>query len=149
MSSAEEAGAPRVTWEPEVAKIIAGQLATDPGKYATRPLMVAVVGIPGAGKTTGTGILHSLVPRSVVIPVDGFHHYRAQLKARPDADAAVYRRGEIRLSRQHLWTHTFPAGLRLGRSKCSTLFVCWVLGGLDKARIFTEVIPTPILVGNQ
>jgi pantothenate kinase len=85
---------PRVTWEPEVAAAILERLSADPLKYATRPFMVALVGIPGSGKTTGTAILRGLVPDSIVIPVDGFHHYSSQLQAREDAEAAVYRRGE-------------------------------------------------------
>jgi pantothenate kinase len=57
-------------------------------------LHASQVGIPGAGKSTGSAVLSSLLDESVVvIPVDGFHHYMAELRSRPDADAAVYRRG--------------------------------------------------------
>jgi hypothetical protein len=57
-------------------------------------LHASQVGIPGAGKSTGSAVLSSLLDESVVvIPVDGFHHYMAELRSRPDADAAIYRRG--------------------------------------------------------
>ena len=87
----------RVTWEPEAAAAITAQLesrASSPHDTSTpRPLMVALVGIPGAGKTTSSQILQRLLPDALIVPVDGFHHYRSQLRSRDDADEAVYRRG--------------------------------------------------------
>ena len=122
---------PVVTWEPEVAAAVEALHTGESDRFVGRPLMVAIVGVPGAGKTTGASILQvcllrkapmqltfsfasrlnlpslqRLLPGSVVIPVDGFHKYLAELEATPDGpgadypreptgrrNAAVYRRG--------------------------------------------------------
>eukprot|EP00527_Entomoneis_sp_CCMP2396_P000735 CAMPEP_0198154538 /NCGR_PEP_ID=MMETSP1443-20131203/68651_1 /TAXON_ID=186043 /ORGANISM="Entomoneis sp., Strain CCMP2396" /LENGTH=213 /DNA_ID=CAMNT_0043821217 /DNA_START=520 /DNA_END=1161 /DNA_ORIENTATION=+ len=57
------------------------------------PFMVGVVGIPGSGKSTSAEILSSMLPDSIVVPMDGFHLSKAQLKQLPDATDAIYRRG--------------------------------------------------------
>lgn len=69
---------------------------------ATRPglrRIVGLTGLPGSGKTT---LAERLVlelnqrmgaPVSVALGVDGFHLSRAQLAARPNAEAALARRG--------------------------------------------------------
>lgn len=66
--------------------------ASADGARARSPLMVALVGIPGAGKTTSARILERLLgPSCLVVPADGFHLPMADLRQRPDADDAVYR----------------------------------------------------------
>eukprot|EP00418_Pyrodinium_bahamense_P002863 CAMPEP_0179011910 /NCGR_PEP_ID=MMETSP0796-20121207/920_1 /TAXON_ID=73915 /ORGANISM="Pyrodinium bahamense, Strain pbaha01" /LENGTH=344 /DNA_ID=CAMNT_0020707329 /DNA_START=1 /DNA_END=1038 /DNA_ORIENTATION=- len=79
---------PRLTWEVEVARAIREQAKEMP---TGRPLMVALVGMPGAGKTTAAKALERMLgPSCLVVPMDGFHLPMAALRARPDA---VYRRG--------------------------------------------------------
>ena len=59
-----------------------------------RPLLVALAGMPGAGKSTTSGVLRRLLhPKCFVVPLDGFHVPLQSLRSRPDADDAVYRRG--------------------------------------------------------
>ncbi len=87
----------RRTWEEDVAKKIREQLlvkeSEDPS--LSSPLMVAVVGIPGSGKSTSSQILVDMMADvgAVLIPFDGYHYPIAALKALPNADDAIYRRG--------------------------------------------------------
>lgn len=81
-----------LTWEPNAAAEI--RRLAEENAHLSRPLLVAIVGIPGSGKTTGANLIQELLgPDAVVIPMDGYHYTRAQLRARPDAAAALYRRG--------------------------------------------------------
>jgi len=59
------------------------------------PLLVALVGIPGSGKSTSADIIANLVGRSncMVMPMDGYHYCLADLKAMPQPEDKVYRRG--------------------------------------------------------
>lgn len=45
----------------------------------TRPRLVAIVGAPGAGKSTVAAALQPLVPQSALLPMDGFHLPQATL----------------------------------------------------------------------
>lgn len=84
-------GRARLTWEVEMAKDLRERAARSP---PGRPLMVAVVGMPGAGKSTAGRALERLLgPSCLVLPMDGFHLPLAALRARPDAADAIYRRG--------------------------------------------------------
>ncbi|KAI8922853.1 P-loop containing nucleoside triphosphate hydrolase protein, partial [Entophlyctis helioformis] len=61
-------------------------------------LLVSLVGVPGAGKTTlARRLLAALCARApdsaVVVPMDGFHLPRSALDAMPDPAAAHRRRG--------------------------------------------------------
>lgn len=70
-------------------------------------LLIGVSGIPGSGKTTLAAavarrintLYNSSHPNetndnfAVVIPMDGFHLYRAQLASMPDPATAIHRRG--------------------------------------------------------
>jgi pantothenate kinase len=67
-------------------------MTTDPGRAAAaifgalrgrRPgaWLVAVAGIPGAGKSTVAAALADLVPGAVVVPMDGYHLPRSSLTA--------------------------------------------------------------------
>eukprot|EP00658_Telonema_sp_P-2_P013834 TRINITY_DN15246_c0_g2_i1.p1 TRINITY_DN15246_c0_g2~~TRINITY_DN15246_c0_g2_i1.p1 ORF type:complete len:222 (-),score=50.63 TRINITY_DN15246_c0_g2_i1:360-1025(-) len=57
------------------------------------PLLVAIVGIPGSGKTTSCTVLSSLIPGSVVIPMDGYHIAMDALRGMPESADLIYRRG--------------------------------------------------------
>jgi len=63
----------------------------DPQQH--RPLMIAVAGIPGSGKSTSAEILASLLPRCLCMPFDGYHYSLAELQARQSADDLIWRRG--------------------------------------------------------
>lgn len=83
------------SWEPEIAgQIIA---AVTKANEAKRPYMVAMVGIPGSGKTVSGFILASRLEESgiecMVMPHDGYHFPLDHLRMFPDADDAIYRRG--------------------------------------------------------
>lgn len=86
-----EDGGPRLTWEVRVAAdLLERSEAMAPG----RPLMVALAGMPGSGKTTACTALERLLgPSCLVVPMDGFHVPLEQLRSRPDASEAIYRRG--------------------------------------------------------
>ncbi|QEH34852.1 Pantothenate kinase [Aquisphaera giovannonii] len=45
------------------------------------PRLVAIVGIPGSGKSTVAGALAAMVPGAVVVPMDGYHLPRSALTA--------------------------------------------------------------------
>lgn len=84
-------GCPRLSWEAEAAEQIR-KLAAE--KSPGQPLLVAVAGMPGAGKSTsGCALERMLGSSSLLVPMDGFHLPLAALKARPDAEDAIYRRG--------------------------------------------------------
>lgn len=85
------AAGPRLTWEPEVARGLREQAKEMPDG---RPLMVALAGMPGSGKTTAAEAIERLLgPSCLVVPMDGYHLPLAALRARPDAAEAIYRRG--------------------------------------------------------
>ena len=111
-----------LSWEPKMAERIykemkERQTAT---KTANRPYMVALVGIPGSGKTTSATIIQELLqnrfnqeskpsrpnqpnsdstasklhPSSVmVMPMDGYHLPLSTLKSKPNSKELVYKRG--------------------------------------------------------
>lgn len=82
---------PRLTWERGLAR---GLLEQAKEMVEGRPLMVGLAGMPGSGKTTAASALERLLgPSCLVVPMDGFHLPMASLRARPDAAAAIYRRG--------------------------------------------------------
>lgn len=59
--------------------------------------VVAIAGVPGSGKTTIAALIADELNKrgvsTVVIPQDGFHLYRHELQALPNAEEAVARRG--------------------------------------------------------
>ena len=102
----------RITWERQAAASIRAAKEASP----QRPFMVALVGIPGSGKTTSASILQDLLSNdshnnhnknnasdattttkpsstTMVMPFDGYHIPMARLQEFPDSADAVYRRG--------------------------------------------------------
>jgi pantothenate kinase len=81
------------TWEPHAASCI-----LDHAKHVQgRPLMVALVGIPGSGKSTSCHNVADLLEKAgyptMIMPFDGYHIPLDDLKKLPNADDAIYRRG--------------------------------------------------------
>ena len=83
---------PKITasWEREIAKRVAKTVAERKGD---KPYVVGIVGIPGAGKTTSSGLLKSILLNdfslnSFVLPMDGYHTSLANLDS-----SLVYFRG--------------------------------------------------------
>lgn len=77
-----------LAWEPAMALDLLNR------SECCSPLLVALAGMPGSGKSTAAASLERLLaPHCLVVPLDGFHVPLAGLKARPDAAEAIYRRG--------------------------------------------------------
>ena len=56
-------------------------------------LLIGFAGPPGGGKSTTAEQVHRRVPHSVVVPMDGYHFTKEQLRQFPDPEAALARRG--------------------------------------------------------
>lgn len=93
-----------ISWEPETAikirdKILEKRLSEkmmleiEGIETERKPFMVGVVGIPGSGKSTSAEILSSLLKKSIVMPMDGYHIPMADLQKFPNPEDAIYRRG--------------------------------------------------------
>lgn len=82
-----------VSWEQEMADEIGRAVEA----CETLPYMVAVVGVPGSGKTTSATILGELLQEqcipTMVMPFDGYHLTMETLRLFPHADEVIYRRG--------------------------------------------------------
>ncbi|CAB9521661.1 dependent kinase YFH7 [Seminavis robusta] len=89
------------SWEPEIADRICGVVdkgsdPTDGGAFKL-PYMVALVGIPGGGKSVSAMLLASILEDrgfpTMICPHDGYHYPLEYLRTFPDAEDAIYRRG--------------------------------------------------------
>jgi pantothenate kinase len=56
-------------------------------------VVIGVTGPPGAGKSTVSQSVASMIPDSIVIPMDGFHFTKEKLRSFEDPDEAFKRRG--------------------------------------------------------
>ena len=93
------------TWEPRIADQIRlgveALSSLDEAKSSNggprRPFMVALVGMPGSGKSTSSAMLAGALERrgisSTIVSHDGYHYPIAELKKMPDAKDLIYRRG--------------------------------------------------------
>lgn len=83
------------TWEPVMAERI--KMRYHKMKREKRPFMVALVGLPGGGKSVSSFLLASMLDEKklecFVTPHDGYHYPMEYLKQQPDADDLIYRRG--------------------------------------------------------
>jgi len=89
---------PQITWEFEAKDLIEKLLLRKKQQAESdqRPLMVAIAGIPGSGKSTSTEILAGLLgPHCLCMPFDGYHYSMAQLRSCGGAKAQdlIWRRG--------------------------------------------------------
>ena len=88
----------RRTWEPEIAQLISNMVHKNKNEERKTPIIVSVVGMPGSGKTTSSGILGSILNEThdiscTVLPMDGYHYSIAQLKTMENPEDVIYRRG--------------------------------------------------------
>lgn len=90
------------SWEPSIAARIKGMVEEVDKENADGELpfpfvMVALVGIPGSGKTISSFILANILEShgidTMVMPHDGYHYPLESLRTFPDAEDAIYRRG--------------------------------------------------------
>lgn len=58
-----------------------------------KQLLIAIAGPPGAGKTTISTALMNLIPKSIQLPMDGYHYYKKELNEFEDPAEAFRRRG--------------------------------------------------------
>jgi len=87
------------SWEPEMARHIFDNYK----EQTTSPFIVAVVGIPGSGKSSSSEILSRLLQEMItkthhdaavlVMPMDGYHLPMSTLKSKPNSKDLIYRRG--------------------------------------------------------
>mmetsp|Transcript_17475 Transcript_17475/g.29019 ORF Transcript_17475/g.29019 Transcript_17475/m.29019 type:complete len:534 (-) Transcript_17475:26-1627(-) len=80
-----------LTWEPDLAEEIKENLAKRSADG--RPYMIAVIGIPGSGKTTSCFSLSDLLDDCFVLPFDGYHLAMEELEKSPNSEDLIYRRG--------------------------------------------------------
>jgi len=82
------------SWEPALAERIAYE-SSKPDAHS--PYMVALVGIPGGGKSVSSLLLANFLDErgigSMTMPHDGYHFTVEQLGLFPNAEDAIYRRG--------------------------------------------------------
>lgn len=83
------------TWEPVMAERI--KMRYHKMKKEKRPFMVALVGLPGGGKSVSSFLLASMLDEKklncFVTPHDGYHYPMEYLRTQPNADDLIYRRG--------------------------------------------------------
>lgn len=83
------------TWEPAMAERI--KLRYQKIKKEKRPFMVALVGLPGGGKSVSSFLLASMLDEkklsTFVTPHDGYHYPLEYLRTQRNADDLIYRRG--------------------------------------------------------
>ncbi|GAX10507.1 hypothetical protein FisN_21Lh212 [Fistulifera solaris] len=84
-----------LSWERSAETHIRQLLGSHTDTKPSRPLMIAIVGIPGSGKSTCSNALRCFFEDSgcLVLPHDGYHYTIDQLKTFENADDAIYRRG--------------------------------------------------------
>lgn len=84
---------PQLRWEGEVAKDLSAKAQSAP---AGSPVMIALAGMPGAGKAAAAAALQKILgPQCLVVSMDGFRSSLADLQKRKDAGPAIYRRGSL------------------------------------------------------
>ena len=89
-----------ISWEPEIVDIITHQLkeSNEIMPRNRRPYVVAIIGIPGSGKSTSASILSNILNTkenisNTILPMDGYHYPISKLQDFPNAKDAIYRRG--------------------------------------------------------
>lgn len=82
------------SWEPNLAERVRAGVEKLP---EGRPYMVALVGMPGSGKSISAFLLAAKLEElglpTMIMPHDGYHIPMDSLRLFPDSDDAIYRRG--------------------------------------------------------
>ena len=91
---------PETTWEPKAAELIVERWLMASSTLATgscSPFLVALVGIPGSGKSTSAHLLAKALTAKAsspfIMPHDGYHYPLADLTKFPNPNDVIYRRG--------------------------------------------------------
>ena len=84
------------SWEPAMAERISKE-ALQVASLNHRPYMVALVGMPGSGKSVSAFLLAARLDElgchSMIMPHDGYHYPMDKLRLFPNSEDAIYRRG--------------------------------------------------------
>ena len=88
---------------------------------------IGLAGAPGSGKTTVAEAMRRRMPGKItVIPMDGYHYYRAQLDAMDDPREAHARRGRRSRSLQNDSSTNFAMRDKEDRDGFQVLIMAWV-----------------------
>lgn len=86
----------QLTWEPDAAAEVVKAAQVAEASHQT-PFMVALVGIPGSGKSTSCEMLAEQLEAkglsTMIMPFDGYHLPLNMLRQLPNANDKIYRRG--------------------------------------------------------
>jgi pantothenate kinase len=122
VSDVEPAAASVGGWEPAMADRIRHAVETTD----IRPYMVALVGIPGSGKTVSGFLLASKLEEhginTMVMPHDGYHYTVDYLRTCPDPEDLIYRRGTYACARARRYVKARPSFVGFFPSRSSPSF---------------------------
>ena len=88
-----------ITWEESIASLLQEKMQTRRRRQedSDAPFLVALVDIPGSGKSTSAHKLSALLPTrdipNTTVPMHGYNYSLSTLQSFPNAQDVIYRRG--------------------------------------------------------